>query len=159
MSIHAAARSALEPALRDWLASRLGTEGPFEVRPISGGNSNETALLSAPAGRWILRRPPATVISATANDLGREFRVLSALADQDVPAPRAIAFAEAGEVTAQPCLVMELCAGHPLTDRWPDGWPAEMTIGDAARAAAEALAAPPVSGYPAWPAPGAGRAG
>jgi aminoglycoside phosphotransferase (APT) family kinase protein len=85
--------SAPEPALRRWLATWLGTEGPFEIRPISGGNSNETALLSVLAG-------------------------------QDVPAPRPIAFAEAGEATARPCLLMEFSPGHPLTDRWPDGWPA-----------------------------------
>jgi aminoglycoside phosphotransferase (APT) family kinase protein len=132
---------ALEPALRQWLAARLGTEGPFELRPISGGNSNETTLLSAPAGRWILRRPPLAAISATANDLGREFRVLNALAGRGVPAPRAIAFAEAGEAAARPCLLMEFSPGHPLTDRWPDGWPAATTIGHVGLAAVKALAA------------------
>jgi aminoglycoside phosphotransferase (APT) family kinase protein len=75
-----AGRVTPEPALQHWLAAHLGTDGPFEIQPISGGNSNETALLRAPSGRWILRRPPAAAISATANDLGREFRVLTALA-------------------------------------------------------------------------------
>jgi len=130
-----------EPALRDWLADCLGTAGPFTIRPLSGGNSNETALLTAPAGRWILRRPPAAAISATANDLGREFRVLSALAGRGVPAPRPVAYAPAGEVTPRSCLVMEFSEGYPLTDRWPDGWPAGVPIGDAGRAAVEALAA------------------
>jgi aminoglycoside phosphotransferase (APT) family kinase protein len=129
-----------EPLLRDWLAAQLGTAGPFEIHLISGGNSNETALLYAPSGRWILRRPPAAAISATANDLGREFRVLSALADRGVPAPRALAFAAPGEVSERSCLLMEYCAGHPLTDRWPDGWPPAATIGQAGRAAIEALA-------------------
>jgi aminoglycoside phosphotransferase (APT) family kinase protein len=136
-----AAQAALEPALSDWLARRLGTRGPFEARVITGGNSNETALLTASGGRWILRRPPAAAISATANDLGREFRVLTALADRGVPAPRPLAYAPAGEVTPRSCLVMEFSDGHPLTDRWPDGWPPEVTIGDAGRAAVEALAA------------------
>jgi aminoglycoside phosphotransferase (APT) family kinase protein len=130
-----------EPALRDWLAAQLGTTGPFGIHPISGGNSNETALLRAPSGQWILRRPPAAAISATANDLGREFRVLTALAGQRVPAPRAIAFAAPGEVSDRSCLLMECCPGHPLTDQWPDGWPPAATIGQAGRAAIEALAA------------------
>jgi aminoglycoside phosphotransferase (APT) family kinase protein len=137
----AAAAGVPEPALRDWLSARLGTAGPFEIHPISGGNSNETALVRATSGRWILRRPPAAAISATANDLGREFRVLTALAGQRVPAPRAIAFAAPGEVTARSCLLMEYCPGHPLTDQWPDGWPPTATIGQAGRAAVEALAA------------------
>jgi aminoglycoside phosphotransferase (APT) family kinase protein len=137
---HAGA-AAPEPALRDWLTAHLGTAGPFELHPISGGNSNETALLRAPSGRWILRRPPAAAISATANDLGREFRVLSALAGQRVPAPRAIAFAGPGQVTDRSCLLMEYSPGHPLTDRWPDGWPPAATIGQVGWAAIEALAA------------------
>jgi aminoglycoside phosphotransferase (APT) family kinase protein len=103
MTAGAAARTALEPALRDWLALRLGTSGPFEVHPITGGNSNETALLTAPRGRWILRRPPTSAISATANDLGREFRILTALDGRSVPAPRPVAFAAAAEVLPSAC--------------------------------------------------------
>lgn len=136
-----AAAQAPEPALGDWLAAQLGTAGPFEIHPISGGNSNETALLRGQSGQWILRRPPAAAISATANDLGREFRVLSALAGQHVPAPRAIAFAAPGEVTERSCLLMQYCPGYPLTDQWPDGWPPAATIGEVGRAAIEALAA------------------
>jgi aminoglycoside phosphotransferase (APT) family kinase protein len=137
---------AAEPALRDWLAGRLGTRGPFRVQAISGGNSNETALLTAPLasggdGRWILRCPPAAAISATANNLGREHQVLSALAGRGVPAPRPVAYAPAGAVTPRSWLVMEFSEGHPLTDTWPDGWPADVTVGDAGRAAVEALAA------------------
>jgi aminoglycoside phosphotransferase (APT) family kinase protein len=79
--------TAPEAALQRWLSAHLGTAGPFDIEPISGGNSNETALLRAPGGRWVLRRPPTTAISATANDLGWEFRILSALADQQVPSP------------------------------------------------------------------------
>ncbi len=130
-----------EPPLQAWLCERLGSGGPFEVTPISGGHSNETALLSAPQGRWILRRPPATAISASANNLGREYRVIAALADTDVPVPEAVAFAEAGEVLEHPVLVMSLAPGHPLTDTWPAEWPASVPIGDVGRAAVEALAA------------------
>jgi aminoglycoside phosphotransferase (APT) family kinase protein len=134
-------QAAPEPALLDWLAAQLGTDGPLEIQPISGGNSNETSLLTAPGRRWILRRPPNAVISATANDLGREFRILTALADRGVPAPRAIAFAPAGQATDRSCLLMEYSEGYPLTDRWPDGWASGATIGQAGRAAVEALAA------------------
>lgn len=141
MTTEHAAAAALDPALADWLGGHLDTKGPFEVRPVSGGNSNETALLTAPEGRWILRRPPAAAISATANDLSREFRILTALDGKGVPAPRPVAFAAAGEMTPRSCLVMEFSDGYPLTDTWPHGWPREATIGDAGRAAVEALAA------------------
>ncbi|HEX4790054.1 MAG TPA: hypothetical protein VH372_16430 [Actinospica sp.] len=70
------APAGLAPALRSWLGEQLGSAGPFEVRPVSGGNSNETMLLSAP-GQWIMRRLPAVAISPTANNLAREFRALT----------------------------------------------------------------------------------
>jgi aminoglycoside phosphotransferase (APT) family kinase protein len=131
----------LEPELRDWLSARLATSAPFELRPISGGHSNETSLLSSPDGQWILRRPPATAISASANNLSREFRVLSGLASTDVPVPRALAFAEAGEVVEHAVLVMSLAPGYPLTDSWPSDWPSSASIGDVGFAAIDALAA------------------
>jgi aminoglycoside phosphotransferase (APT) family kinase protein len=132
----------LAPDLHDWLRARLATSGPFEVTPISGGHSNETALLSSPDGRWILRRPPATAISSpSANNLGREYRVLSALAGTEVPVPQALAFADAGEVVGQSALVMSLAPGYPLTDSWPADWPTGVSIGAVGVAAVEALAA------------------
>ncbi len=136
-----ATAAAPEPRLQEWLSARLASPGPFRAYPISGGHSNETALLSAPDGQWILRRPPASAISASANNLAREYRVMAALAGTDVPAPRAVAFAEAGEVSDGAVLVMSLAPGHPLTDSWPDGWPVEVSVGDVGRAAVEALAA------------------
>jgi aminoglycoside phosphotransferase (APT) family kinase protein len=48
MTADQAGSAAPEPVLRDWLAAQLGTAGPFVVHPISGGNSNETALLLEP---------------------------------------------------------------------------------------------------------------
>jgi aminoglycoside phosphotransferase (APT) family kinase protein len=133
--------SAIPAELCDWLSAVLDTPGPFEAQPVGGGNSNETAVLSAPGGRWIMRSPPATTISTSANNLGREYRMLRALADQAVPVPRAIAYKTGDEVTAQPCLLMELSDGYPLTDAWPACWPAEVTIGDIGKAAIESLAA------------------
>jgi aminoglycoside phosphotransferase (APT) family kinase protein len=133
--------TAPEPALQHWLCAHLGIEGPFDIEPISGGNSNDTAPLRAPGGRWVMRRPPAAAISATANDPGREFRILSALGEQQVPAPRAIAFAAAGQLADRSCLLMEYCPGYPLTERWPDGWRPATMIGQVGRAAIDALAA------------------
>ncbi|WP_375476382.1 phosphotransferase family protein [uncultured Jatrophihabitans sp.] len=130
----------LPPSLVTWLSERLGAAGPFTLTPISGGHSNETGLLTSPDGRWIVRRPPAMAISATANNLAREHRVMSALARTAVPVPRTLAFAESGEVDARSCLVMSVAEGYPLTDTWPTDWPQNVSIGDAGFAAVGALA-------------------
>ncbi|WIX75652.1 phosphotransferase family protein [Amycolatopsis carbonis] len=100
-----------------------------------------TALLSSPDGQWILRRPPVTAISATANNLGREYRVLSALAGADVPVPQALAFADAEEVDGRSVLVMSAVSGSPLTDSWPAGWPSSAGIRDVGFVTVDALAA------------------
>jgi aminoglycoside phosphotransferase (APT) family kinase protein len=131
----------LAPELHDWLSARLDTSGPFESTPISGGHSNVTSMLTAPDGRWILRHPPATKISVTANNLGREYRVLSALSETEVPVPRALGFAAPGEVLEHAVLLMDLAPGYPLTDTWPANWPSTVSIGAAGTAAVEALAA------------------
>jgi aminoglycoside phosphotransferase (APT) family kinase protein len=47
-----------EPALQHWLSAHLGTAGPFYIEPISGGNSNETALTDRWPDGWF----PATTI-------------------------------------------------------------------------------------------------
>lgn len=133
--------SGLSPSLLAWLGEQLGASGPFEVTPISGGHSNETALLSSPSGRWILRRPPATAISASANNLGREARVMRALAGSAVPVPSVAAFAPAGSVVPYDVLVMSVADGFPLTDAWPADWPSSVPVGEAGLAAVDALAA------------------
>jgi aminoglycoside phosphotransferase (APT) family kinase protein len=134
-------REFLPPALTAWLADHVGDDGPFTVTVMSGGNSNETARIESSAGQWILRCAPAAAISPTANNLSREFRVLQALSDEDVPTPRVLAYTDGGEVSPRPCLLMECREGTPLVDAWPVGWPQDgSAVGDVARSAVDALA-------------------
>ena len=56
----------------------------FEL--IAGGRSNLTyRVRDTAAGDWVLRRPPLGKVLATAHDMGREHRIISALAPTDVP--------------------------------------------------------------------------
>lgn len=55
-------------------------DGLPEVRQFSGGASNLTYLLRYPHQDLILRRPPAGTKAAGAHDMGREYRIQSALA-------------------------------------------------------------------------------
>ena len=54
-----------------------------DVALISGGKSNLTYRVACDAGEVILRRPPLGHILPTAHDMGREYRVMTALADTD----------------------------------------------------------------------------
>jgi aminoglycoside phosphotransferase (APT) family kinase protein len=72
-------------AVAAWLrenatAFRDDLVGTPDVRQFPGGASNLTYLLQYPGRALILRRPPTGVKAASAHDMGREFRIQSALA-------------------------------------------------------------------------------
>jgi len=109
----------VDPALSAWLSQALGVDPPFVLRPLTGGNSNETLELRAEHRRWIVRRPPAEAISKSAHDMAREHRVLTALQGTGAPAPAPAAFCDDASVPGAPFLVMEAVDGHAITDEMP----------------------------------------
>ncbi|MBQ1071416.1 phosphotransferase, partial [Micromonospora sp. D75] len=72
-------------------AHRPDLTGPLSARLIAGGKSNLTYLLRAGDREVVLRRPPLGHVLATAHDMAREHRVISALAPTGVPVPEALA--------------------------------------------------------------------
>jgi aminoglycoside phosphotransferase (APT) family kinase protein len=133
----------LSTPLAGWLAAALDDPGPFTLTRLSGGNSNETLLLQSPAARRIIRRPPAAAISASAHDMAREHRVLSALHASGAPVPEPLALCADPDVAPAPFLVMEHVAGHALTDvRLPAEYaPGAETVRAIGEATVDALAA------------------
>jgi aminoglycoside phosphotransferase (APT) family kinase protein len=111
-----------ETRLSEWLAQSLGEDGPFELTGLAGGNSNETLLLRTPGRRLVLRRPPRAMVSPRAHSMEREHRVLSAIADTDVPAPRPIALAGPTD-PGGPFVLMEWIEGLSILDRLPPDYP------------------------------------
>ena len=105
---------ALDRFLREAVPGLLS--GPLRVELLSGGRSNLTYLLTDGAGRWVLRRPPLGHVLATAHDMGREFRVLSALHPSDVPVPEPIV-ASGPDVLGAPFYVMAFAEGEVLRER------------------------------------------
>src|SRR3990170_3122291 len=75
-----------------YLAEQLGdgTWRDCSVELIAGGRSNLTYLIQADGKELVLRRPPLGHVLPTAHDMAREFTVISALHDTDVPVPAAI---------------------------------------------------------------------
>jgi len=92
----------------------------FEL--LAGGRSNLTYLVRGDARRWVLRRPPLGHVLPTAHDMAREHRVLSALADTEVPVPRPIALCEDPAVNDAPFYVMEYRPGLVLENDLPPGF-------------------------------------
>jgi aminoglycoside phosphotransferase (APT) family kinase protein len=103
-------------ALRRWLDTEHPgfARGPLRGELIAGGRSNLTYTVTDGTGTWVLRRPPLGHVLATAHDMGREFRVISALAPTPVPVPHAHLLCTDAEVIGAPFYVMEHVAGQVL---------------------------------------------
>jgi aminoglycoside phosphotransferase (APT) family kinase protein len=92
------------------------------VSLISGGKSNLTYEVSAAPGTLVLRRPPLKAVLPTAHDMGREFRVQSALLDTPVPVPRVLHLCSDESVLGAPFYVMEKVDGYVLRGQLPSGF-------------------------------------
>ncbi|MDT0466291.1 phosphotransferase family protein [Streptomyces gibsoniae] len=101
--------------LRDLLdAERPGlVDGPLTGRLIEGGRSNLTYAVTDGTARWVVRRPPLGHVLATAHDMKREHRVISALYPTAVPVPRTVLLCEDDSVLGAPFYVMDFVEGTP----------------------------------------------
>ncbi|MEU6642641.1 phosphotransferase family protein [Saccharomonospora sp. NPDC046836] len=97
-----------------WLQGNLpGAGSDLSAELIAGGKSNLTYEVTDGASTWIVRRPPLGHVLATAHDMRREFRVMSALQDTPVPVPRTYALCEDVDVLGAPFYLMERINGRP----------------------------------------------
>ena len=102
--------------------------GPGQTRlaRIGGGQSNPTFLVEHGDHRLVLRKQPGGDILKGAHAIDREFRVLRALADSDVPVPRALIYHDDPALLGTPFYLMERVEGRVFTDaRLPDLTPDE----------------------------------
>ncbi|GIW42392.1 MAG: acyl-CoA dehydrogenase [Candidatus Binatia bacterium] len=99
--------------LARWMDERKlpGAGEPLEVRFISGGASNEIFELKRGPHRMVLRRPPRKVPEGRNESMLREYRVLYALNDTDVPHARALAACEDTDVLGACFYIMEYVDG------------------------------------------------
>ncbi|PWR10931.1 acyl-CoA dehydrogenase [Micromonospora acroterricola] len=91
--------------------------GPVRAQLIAGGKSNLTYLLRLGDREVVLRRPPLGHVLATAHDMAREFRVISALAPTEVPVPGALLLCADPEVIGAPFYLMERMPGEVFRSR------------------------------------------
>jgi aminoglycoside phosphotransferase (APT) family kinase protein len=65
-----------------------GFKGLRAAEKFSHGQSNPTFLLNAASGQYVLRRQPPGDLLKSAHAVDREYRVMTALCDTEVPVPR-----------------------------------------------------------------------
>jgi aminoglycoside phosphotransferase (APT) family kinase protein len=103
--------------LGKYLAEHIpGFTLPLTAEKFSGGQSNPTFKLSAGGQDYVLRRKPPGELLKSAHAVDREYRVISALRDTDVPVPRTYILCEDDAVIGSMFYVMEYKEGRILWD-------------------------------------------
>lgn len=99
--------------LRGYLEQHVdGFRGPVTARKFAGGQSNPTFRLDAGSGTYVLRRQPPGKLLPSAHAVDREFRVIEALQDTDVPVPTAYHLCEDRDVIGSMFYLMSFCDGR-----------------------------------------------
>jgi aminoglycoside phosphotransferase (APT) family kinase protein len=106
--------------LERYLAERLpaGTD-EIELDRIGEGHSNITFLVTRGDDKCVLRRPPRGPLPPSAHDVLREWRVLDAVKDTQVRAPRTLLACDDEAVIGAPFYVMEYMEGDVVTAAIP----------------------------------------
>jgi aminoglycoside phosphotransferase (APT) family kinase protein len=106
-----------EEALDRYLAKHLENyRGPLRIQQFEGGQSNPTYLLKAGSGDYVLRKKPPGVLLPRAHMVEREYRILAALAETDVPVPGVHLLCEANDPIGTPFFIMDYVRGRLLRD-------------------------------------------
>ena len=104
-------------ALRKYMLENVeGFSGELSVEEFAGGQSNPTYLLSAGDQRLVLRRKPPGKLLKSAHAVDREYRVLTALADTDVPTAKTYALCTDDSVIGTWFYIMEYLDGRVIWD-------------------------------------------
>ena len=104
-------------ALGSYLEQHIdGFRGPVQLEEFEQGQSNPTYLLTAHSGKYVLRRKPPGVLLASAHAVDREYRVLVALTNTDVPVARAFHLCEDQSIIGSIFYVMSFEDGRIFWD-------------------------------------------
>lgn len=103
--------------LQPYLEQNLpGFSGTLTAEKFAGGQSNPTFRLSADGRHYVLRRKPPGELLASAHAVDREFRVISALGETDVPVPHAYLLCEDESIIGSMFYIMEYLDGRVFWD-------------------------------------------
>ena len=108
-SSHTSGTAAFDSAvLADWMHGQGFLDRPaLAVKPLTGGQSNPTFLLTSGAQQFVLRKKPPGVLLPSAHAVDREYRVMQALQGSEVPVPKLYAYSEDLNIVGTPFYLME----------------------------------------------------
>jgi len=107
-----------ERALTKYLTAHIPEfRGECLIRQFQGGFSNPTFHLQMPDRAFVLRKKPPGQLLPSAHAVDREYTVMRALADTDVPVPTMRLLCEDPAIIGTTFYVMDYVDGRVYTDR------------------------------------------
>lgn len=108
-------------ALGQWMQrNHIEFAGELTARQFKGGASNLTYLITDQnLNKWVMRTPPHGVKAASAHDMGREARVLTALNPHLRQAPKVLGYCDDESVIGRKFYVMQYVSGYILAKEIP----------------------------------------
>lgn len=103
--------------LHEYLRAHVdGFAGELDVEQFKGGQSNPTYKLKSGGKNYVLRRKPPGKLLKSAHAVDREYKVITALADTDVPVPKTYCLCEDEDVIGTAFYLMDCVEGRVLWD-------------------------------------------
>lgn len=112
-------------ALSSWVARQGHVLDVSAVRQFAGGKANLNYLVALDGRPAVFRRPPAGPIAEGANDMAREWRVLSRLNAGFALAPRGLSYCDDLDVLGAPFQFLEYREGLVIGGELPTGLPGD----------------------------------
>ncbi|GGD60595.1 phosphotransferase family protein [Lacimicrobium alkaliphilum] len=104
-------------SLSTYLCSHVEGFGRLlSVQKFAGGQSNPTYLVDTDKQQYVLRRKPFGKLLKSAHAIDREFRVMQALRNTDVPVARAVHFCADEKIIGSAFYLMEYIEGRVMWD-------------------------------------------
>lgn len=88
----------------------------LEIKQFQGGQSNPTFSVEAKNKRYVLRKKPPGKLLPSAHLVEREYRIMKALAQTDVPVPTMHHLCENPDIIGTPFFVMDYLEGRVIDD-------------------------------------------
>lgn len=106
-------------ALEAYLNEHLEEDGSMAIERHQEGHSNETLFVQWGSREFVLRRPPLGATDDSAHDVLREYRVMSALEETEVPVPKPVLACEDKSVIGSEFFLTERLDGTVIRDEEP----------------------------------------
>ena len=106
-----------EKRLQEWFGDNVPSAGKIEkIAQFKGGQSNPTYKITSEDQEFVLRRKPPGILLPSAHAVDREYKVITALQNTEVPVPKTYGLCEDEDVIGTSFFVMDFLDGSIYWD-------------------------------------------